>query len=108
MPITKNIRHITRKRKNRNFAIPAAADAMPVNPNNAATSAITRKITAQRNILITSPNYYAAAEKRARRDIEFAGEMQIEAADLQPRRMRRSGLKLSIYMFHAGAVTLVQ
>jgi len=46
----KKIRHITRKRKNKNFAIPAAADAMPVNPNKAATSAMIRKIAAQRNI----------------------------------------------------------
>jgi len=37
----KKIRHITRKRKNRNLAIPAAAAAIPVNPSNAATSAIT-------------------------------------------------------------------
>ena len=43
----KKIRQITKKR---NFAIPAAAAAMPVNPNSAATSAITKKITGQRNI----------------------------------------------------------
>jgi hypothetical protein len=49
MPRIKKTRQITRKRKNRNFAIPAAAAAMPVNPNNAATSAIIRKIKAQRN-----------------------------------------------------------
>src|ERR1700716_1977732 len=47
MPRIKNTRHITRNRKNKNFAIPAAAEAMPVNPNNAATSAIIRNITAQ-------------------------------------------------------------
>jgi hypothetical protein len=34
---------------------------MPVNPNKAATSAMIRKITAQRNILSTSPGYYAVA-----------------------------------------------
>jgi len=50
MPMIKKIRQITRKRKKRNFAIPAAAAAMPVNPNSAATRAITKKITAQRNI----------------------------------------------------------
>ena len=66
MPMIKKIRHITRKRKNRNFAIPAAANAMPVNPNKAATSGITRKITAQRNILNTSSDYYAAAPESAR------------------------------------------
>jgi hypothetical protein len=50
MPRMKKTRHITRKRKKRNFAIPAAAEAMPVNPNNAATSATIRKMKAQRNI----------------------------------------------------------
>ena len=50
MPMIKKIRQITRNRKKRNLAIPAAATAMPVNPNNAATSAITKKITAQRNM----------------------------------------------------------
>jgi len=40
--------------KEQEFCNSAAADAMPVNPNKAATSAITRKITAQRNILSTS------------------------------------------------------
>src|SRR5207302_69211 len=54
MPMIKKIRQITRNRKKRNFAIPAAAAAMPVNPNNAATSAMTRKITAQRNMFFTS------------------------------------------------------
>ena len=49
MPITKKIRQATRKIKNRSLAIPAAATAMPVNPNTAATNAITKKITAQRN-----------------------------------------------------------
>jgi hypothetical protein len=54
MPITKKIRQITRNRKNNNFAIPAAAAAIPVNPKSAATSAIMRKIKAQRSILFTS------------------------------------------------------
>jgi hypothetical protein len=54
MPIMKNIRHIARNRKKRNFAIPAAAVATPPNPSNAAASAIIRKITAHRNIVITS------------------------------------------------------
>jgi hypothetical protein len=49
MPIMKKIRQTTRKIKNRNLATPAAATAMPVNPNTAATNAITKKITAQRN-----------------------------------------------------------
>ena len=54
MPITKKIRQITRNRKNNNLAIPAAAAAIPVNPKSAATSAIIRKIKAQRSILFTS------------------------------------------------------
>jgi len=49
MPIMKKIRQTTRKIKNRNLATPAAATAMPVNPNTAATNAITKNITAQRN-----------------------------------------------------------
>jgi hypothetical protein len=32
MPITKKIRQTTRNRKNKNFAIPAAAAAIPANP----------------------------------------------------------------------------
>jgi hypothetical protein len=54
MPITKKIRQITRNKKNNNLAIPAAAAAIPVNPKSAATSAIIRKIKAQRSILFTS------------------------------------------------------
>jgi hypothetical protein len=58
---------ITTKRKKRNFAMPAAAVAIPPNPNRAATSAMTRKTTAQYNI--KSPpmkNSYAnAALERA-------------------------------------------
>ena len=50
MPMMKKIKQITRNRKNRNFAIPAAATAMPVNPKTAATNAIIKKIKAQRNI----------------------------------------------------------
>jgi hypothetical protein len=50
----KKTRQITRKRKKRNFAMPAAVDAIPVNPNYAVASAITKKIKAQRNILLTS------------------------------------------------------
>jgi hypothetical protein len=50
----KKIRNMTRNRKNRNFAIPAAATAMPVNPKSPAISAIIRKVMAQCNIMITS------------------------------------------------------
>src|SRR3954452_3517972 len=61
----KKIRHITRNRKNRNLAMPAAATAMPVNPNREATSATTRKISAQRNIMITSQRLFAGDLVRA-------------------------------------------
>ena len=54
MPMIKKTKHITRNRKNRNLAMPAAAEAIPVKPNSAATSAITKKIAAHFNILITS------------------------------------------------------
>ena len=47
----KKIRHSNKKRPNRNFAIAAAPAAMPVNPNNAATIAIIKKITAKRTIV---------------------------------------------------------
>jgi hypothetical protein len=40
----------TRKRKKRSFAIPAAAEAIPPNPNTAATNATMKKTTAQYNI----------------------------------------------------------
>jgi hypothetical protein len=46
-PKKKKITHITKNRKNNNFAIPADAAAIPPNPNTAAISAIIRKITAQ-------------------------------------------------------------
>ena len=44
MPMIKKIRQITRNRKNKNLAIPAAAAAIPVNPKSAATSAIIKKL----------------------------------------------------------------
>jgi hypothetical protein len=50
-PKIKKITHITRNRKNKTFAIPADAAAMPPNPNTAATSAIIKKVTAQPNIV---------------------------------------------------------
>jgi len=43
MPMMKKIRHMTRNRKKRNLAMLAAAEAIPVNPKSAATSAMTRK-----------------------------------------------------------------
>ena len=56
MANTKKIRHSNKKRPNRNFAMAAAPAAMPVNPNSAATIAITKKITAQRNIVSPPQN----------------------------------------------------
>jgi hypothetical protein len=50
-PKIKKITHITRNRKNKTFAIPADAAAMPPNPNTAAISAIIKKVTAQPNIV---------------------------------------------------------
>src|SRR5438034_4435087 len=50
----KKVRHSNKKRPNRNFAIAAAPAAMPVNPNSAAT--ITKKITAQCNIVSPPQN----------------------------------------------------
>jgi hypothetical protein len=46
--------HITRNRKNKTFAIPADAAAMPPNPNTAAINAMIKKVTAQPNIVFTS------------------------------------------------------
>jgi hypothetical protein len=49
-PKIKEITNSTRKIKNRIFAIPADAMAMPPNPKTAATSAMIRKTTAQPNM----------------------------------------------------------
>jgi len=49
-PKTKEITNSTRNIKNRSFAMPADATAIPPNPKTAATSAMIRKTTAQLNI----------------------------------------------------------
>ncbi len=49
-PKTKKSTHITRNIKNKTFAIPAEATAIPPNPNTAAISAIIKNVTAQPNI----------------------------------------------------------
>jgi hypothetical protein len=49
-PKIKEITNSTRKMKNRSFAMPADAAAMPPNPKIAATSAMIRKTTAHPNI----------------------------------------------------------
>ena len=53
IPRIKRITHITEKRKTNNLAIAAAPAAMPLHPNSAAISAISKKMTAQRNINFT-------------------------------------------------------
>lgn len=58
-PTINKIRHTARNRKKRNFAIPAAAVAIPVKPQSAATSAITKNITAQRNIKLPPSSAYS-------------------------------------------------
>jgi len=58
-PTINKIRHTARNRKKRNFAIPAAAVAIPVKPKSAATSAITKNITAQRNIKLPPSSAYS-------------------------------------------------
>jgi len=65
MANTKKIRHSNKKRPNRNFAIAAAPAAMPVNPNSAATIAITKKITAQRNIVSPPENGIESSHRYA-------------------------------------------
>jgi hypothetical protein len=52
-PKKKKTTQITRKRKNKTFAIPADAAAMPPNPNIAAIIAMIKKVTAQPNIIFT-------------------------------------------------------
>jgi hypothetical protein len=46
-PITRRTMKITTKTKKSNFAIPAAAEAIPPNPNAAATNAMIKNTTAQ-------------------------------------------------------------
>src|SRR6266481_3877323 len=48
---TREAKKSTKKIKKQIFAMPAAAMAIPVNPNSAASKAITRKVRAQFNIL---------------------------------------------------------
>jgi hypothetical protein len=65
IPAIKKIRNITRNRKNRNLAIPAAVAAMPVNPNSASTTAIIKKRKAQRNIISPPQNKFAPGTRAA-------------------------------------------
>jgi len=50
-PLSSATKQRTRKMKNIILAIPAAAAAMPPKPNNAAIIAITKKASAQRNMI---------------------------------------------------------
>jgi hypothetical protein len=52
IPKTKLIRKMTRKMKNRIFAIPVAAPAIPANPNTPAIIAMIKKINAHCNMMI--------------------------------------------------------
>src|SRR6185437_7616633 len=52
--ITSDARNNTRKMKNRIFAIPAAATAMPANPKIPATIAMRRKQSVQYSMMISS------------------------------------------------------
>src|SRR5436309_13509422 len=61
----KKIRHSNKKRPNRNFAMAAAPAAMLVNPNSAATIAIIKKITAQRNIVSPPENGIESSHRYA-------------------------------------------
>jgi hypothetical protein len=51
-PATRAITNSTRKTKNKILAMDAAPAAIPVNPNNAAISAIIKKVNDQRNIAL--------------------------------------------------------
>lgn len=77
MPMINKIRQITRNRKNRNLAIPAAAAAIPVNPKTAATSAMIRKIKAQRSIL--SPPSEAKSHASIAARVSFLAEAQLNS-----------------------------
>lgn len=50
-PITRNTTKITRNMKNKIFAIPAAATAIPPNPNAAAIIAMIKNVRAQPNMI---------------------------------------------------------
>lgn len=53
--------------------MPAAAVAIPVNPNSAATSAMTKKIKAHFNILITSKEKSLVGGFLRVRDVDLVG-----------------------------------
>src|ERR1700752_4081204 len=57
-PMTRRTMKITTNRKKSNFAIPAAAEAMPPNPNKAATKAITKNTTAQYSMEVPPVSTY--------------------------------------------------
>jgi hypothetical protein len=53
---------MTKNKKNKIFAIPAAATAIPPNPNAAAISAIIKKVNAHPNMMYP-PYYFYLFEK---------------------------------------------
>jgi len=52
-PRIRNTTNIAMNKKNRNFAIPIEAPAIPVKPNKPATRPTIRKIKAQRSIVFS-------------------------------------------------------
>src|SRR6266496_2779757 len=94
IPAIKSTRQTTRNRKKRNFAIPAAAEAIPVNPKSAATSAITRKITAQRNIII--PLLFCFAHHRDVARTLWRGELLRARSEPDGRFQRRRSCALHL------------
>jgi hypothetical protein len=52
-PNISSTKNITKNKKNNNFAIPAAATAIPVNPKIAAMIAMTKKMAAQVNMIFS-------------------------------------------------------
>lgn len=57
LPIRNETRNKITKIKNNIFAIDAALDAIPPNPNTAAMIATTKKTTVQRNIIVSFKLY---------------------------------------------------
>lgn len=64
--MTSEMTKITRNSTNKIFAIPAAPEAMPPNPNRAAISATTRKIKAHLNTAISFSEPSSPAESQSK------------------------------------------
>ena len=68
----------TRKIKNRISAIPAAAPAIPVKPKSAATSAITKKITAHFSMVLPSFHYLMKHAFHSKQTDKYPGHVDCE------------------------------